>query len=322
MKPWRITIDTNPDLCNLNCIMCDTHSHYNTGFQYKRKSMERDLLEKCITDAIDIGVREIIPTTMGEPLLYEHFDTFIEKISQSKTMMNLTTNGTFPKDGVERWSAKILPVLSDVKISINGIDPKINGLIMKSDNTEKKIKDIKLFVAARDEFYPDASITLQVTFLKSNLHELKNIIKFAINNNINRVKGHHLWINYKEMEDESLQSSCDNIELWNNFVEKIEKYRDQIKLVNFDKLNDSVCDNEVKNDNNACPFLGEELWIDHNGNYNVCCAPSEKRATLGKWENIKDRSILQLFNSKEYNDLISNYKKKDVCKECPLRREI
>ncbi len=27
--PWRITIDTNPDQCNLNCIMCDTHSIYN-----------------------------------------------------------------------------------------------------------------------------------------------------------------------------------------------------------------------------------------------------------------------------------------------------
>ncbi len=24
--PWRITFDTNPDNCNLKCIMCEEHS--------------------------------------------------------------------------------------------------------------------------------------------------------------------------------------------------------------------------------------------------------------------------------------------------------
>ena len=24
--PWRITFDTNPDDCNLNCVMCEEHS--------------------------------------------------------------------------------------------------------------------------------------------------------------------------------------------------------------------------------------------------------------------------------------------------------
>jgi hypothetical protein len=27
--PWRITFDTNPDDCNLHCIMCEEHSPYS-----------------------------------------------------------------------------------------------------------------------------------------------------------------------------------------------------------------------------------------------------------------------------------------------------
>ena len=28
--PWRITFDTNPDDCNLHCIMCEDHSPYSS----------------------------------------------------------------------------------------------------------------------------------------------------------------------------------------------------------------------------------------------------------------------------------------------------
>ena len=319
LKPWRITIDTNPDQCNLNCIMCDTHSIYNKNFKPNRKSMSQELLEKSIDEAIRIGVKEIIPTTMGEPLLYKYFDTFIDKLSTSSAKLNLTTNGTFPNLGVKQWAEKLLPILSDIKISINSIDAKVNESIMINDDTKKKLEDIKTFVNLRDTLYSNVSITLQVTFLKSNLNDLESIIKFAIENNINRVKGHQLWITYDEIKDESLQNNTKKIFEWNSFIEQIDRYRDKVKLVNFEKL-------ELENNTNLvpksynCPFLGEELWIDYNGDFNICCAPSDKRKTLGHWGNIKDRKITEVFSSSQYKELYSNYKTKDVCRVCPLRR--
>lgn len=319
IKPWRITIDTNPDQCNLNCIMCDTHSIYNDKSKPNRKFMDKKLLEKSINEAIDIGVREIIPTTMGEPLLYKYFDTFIDILSKSDVKLNLTTNGTFPNIGVKQWANKLLPVLSDIKISINSINAKVNESIMVNDNTQKKLKDIKEFVILRDTFYPDVSITLQVTFLKSNLNDLETIIKFAIENNINRVKGHQLWITYNEIENESLQNSTTKIDEWNTFISSIDKYRDKIKLVNFDNLK-SQNDTNIVPLNYNCPFLGEELWIDYNGDFNICCAPSDKRKTLGHWGNIKNTKIIDIFNSTEYINLIDTYKSKDICKICSLRK--
>lgn len=314
MKLSRLTIDTNPDECNLHCIMCDTHSIYNKK-KYSRKSMPKELLEKILDEAIKLELDEIIPSTMGEPLLYKNFNLFIEKLINTKTKLNLTTNGTFPLLGVEKWAKLLLPVLSDIKISINSIDSKINEIIMINDNTMKKIKNIKKFLKLRDEVNPDVTITLQVTFLKSNLNHLEDIIKFAIKNNIDRVKGHHLWITYDEIANESLQL-VENVETWNKFVDKIEKYKSQIKLVNFEKIR---LNNGKIPDDYICPFLGKELWIDHEGNFNVCCAPSEKRKSLGYFGNINNLKIKDVFYSKKYLDLIKNYKKKEICQNCSLR---
>ncbi|PRM96699.1 radical SAM protein [Aliarcobacter cryaerophilus] len=317
-KPWRVTIDTNPDQCNLNCIMCDTHSIYNTDFKPNRKYMDKELLERTLEEVIELGVKEIIPTTMGEPLIYKYIDIFISKISISSVKLNLTTNGTFPNDSIQNWAHKLLPILSDIKISINSINDDINSKIMVKDNTYKKLENIKEFVKIRDNEYPNVSITLQVTFLNSNIKYLEELIKFAIEHNINRVKGHHLWITFNEIENESLKNDPYRINEWNKFINKIDKYRDFIKLVNFDKLNIKDGKSYIP-DNYTCPFLNRELWIDHKGNYNICCAPSDLRNTLGNWGNIIDINILELFNSNQYIKLSENYKKESICQDCSLR---
>lgn len=316
IKPWRVTIDTNPDQCNLNCIMCDTHSIFNTTNSISRKAMDVELLKKVIDDTLQLGVKEIIPSTMGEPLMYKHFDIFIEKIQHSNSKLNLTTNGTFPIHSVEIWAKKLLPILSDIKISINALDATINEKIMPNDNTICKIDDIKKFVKLRDAIKPDVSITLQVTFLESNLDELEKLIIFAIEHKINRVKGHQLWITFQEVQSESLQRNKYSIERWNQFIDKVSKYKNQITLVNFNKIDIYNDELDAKGE---CPFLGKELWVDHEGTFNICCAPSNKRITLGQWGNIKDISIIDMFNSPEYSNILQTYKDHNVCKECSLR---
>ncbi len=227
MKLRRVTIDTNPDICNLNCIMCDTHSIYNGNFKASRKATSKELLEKILDEVLKFDLEEIIPSTMGEPLLYREFNTFIDKLSGSRTKLNLTTNGTFP-NGVDRWAERLLPILSDIKISINSVNPDVNQKIMVGDDTKKKIESIKRFIALRDKINRNVTVTLQVTFLKSNLQHLEEIIKFAIDIGADRVKGHQLWVNWREMEVESLQQSESSIRGWNSFVEQIDRYRDRV----------------------------------------------------------------------------------------------
>ena len=81
--PWRITFDTNPDDCNLHCIMCEDHSPYSTtqpdrlSAGLPRRRMDIDLIRRVLADSVDSPLREIIPSTMGEPLLYRDFDEIL-----------------------------------------------------------------------------------------------------------------------------------------------------------------------------------------------------------------------------------------------------
>ena len=84
-KLFRLTLDTNPEDCNLSCIMCEEHSEYSkfkeqlfetTGVKYRRMPKER--IENIFIEAQKLGVQEIIPSTMGEPLLYKHIDLFFD----------------------------------------------------------------------------------------------------------------------------------------------------------------------------------------------------------------------------------------------------
>ena len=102
----------------------------------------------------------------------------------------LTTNGTFPK-GVEYWADKLLGVISDVKFSINGIAPAVNEQIMCGIDTEKQLQNIEYYLQQRKALGSHSTVTLQCTFMKSNLYELKNIIRWGIAHGVDRIKG--LW---------------------------------------------------------------------------------------------------------------------------------
>ena len=46
---------------------------------------------------------------MGEPLLYREFEQIIDLCHEFKVKLNLTTNGTFPKLGAEKWAGRSFP---------------------------------------------------------------------------------------------------------------------------------------------------------------------------------------------------------------------
>ena len=97
-KIWRLTLDTNPEDCNLSCTMCEEHSPFSTYIKEKlggkHRRMPKEWLTPIFKQAKALGVREIIPSTMGEPLIYKYFATFVELCYEYDVKMNLTTNGS------------------------------------------------------------------------------------------------------------------------------------------------------------------------------------------------------------------------------------
>ncbi|MGC8581677.1 MAG: radical SAM protein [Thermoplasmata archaeon] len=323
--PWRITFDTNPHLCNLHCIMCDTHSIYNPEKVKNDHIMQFWIIEKVVKSALPY-LKEIIPSTMGEPLLYRDFSKIIELAMRYNIKINLTTNGTFPIYGVEKWGKAVLPVASDVKISMNGINRETGESIMVGINHKKQIDNIIKFVNIRDEVRHTGTnwptVTLQVTFMERNLKELPDILRFAIDKGIDRLKGHHLWITWPQIKGESLKKNTETISKWNDMVDTlydiVKSTGSKLKLANIHKL--PIENNENVPEEFICPFLGKEAWIAWDGTFNVCCAPDVMRRTFGYFGNVKDKDLIELWNSDAYNNLIDNWGTNYVCRICNMRR--
>jgi len=111
----RITFITNPSLCNQNCDICFSKQ---APLDWEPvQEMDFAIIEKVVNAFLPLGLKEIIPSTIGEPFLYSRFEDFLLLAKKSNVKVNITTNGTFPNGGLKKWLPLLLPVLSNIKFS-------------------------------------------------------------------------------------------------------------------------------------------------------------------------------------------------------------
>jgi len=336
--PWRITFDTNPDTCNMRCIMCEEHSPHSPR-QVQRRSdgkprriMPFELIERVVTEAVAHGLQEIIPSTMGEPLLYEHFEGILELCKRFDVKLNLTTNGTFPRLGAKAWARQIVPVTSDVKISWNGASQATHDAIMLGSRWEQALDNVRAFIAVRDEHESAGGnrcrVTFQLTFIEKNVLELADMIRLAIDLGVDRVKGHHLWAHFEEIKNQSMRRSPEAIRRWNRAVHEAREAAAErtlpngqhILLENIFPLDETATEDLAPG--GPCPFLGQEAWVSAQGRFDPCCAPDTERRTLGEFGNLNDQGFMDIWNGDAYRQLTSNYGNRRLCLGCNMRKPV
>ncbi len=340
-KLWRVTLDTNPEDCNLSCTMCEEHSPFSTYIKEKlggkHRRMPKEWLEPIFEQAKKIGVTEMIPSTMGEPLIYKHFAHFVDLCYKYDIKMNLTTNGTFPRTTektVTEWAKLIVPITTDVKISWNGATAETSEKVMLKINFEEAVANVKEFISIRNEHFAKTGyycrVTFQLTFMQNNMHELADIVKLASELGVDRVKGHQLWAHFDEIKHLSMKATPESIAKWNEYVKQAYEAQEKSRKPNGEKvLLENIIPLQIKQvgtelievpESYECPFLEKELWVSATGNISPCCAPDEMRRTLGHFGNIEKTSIEEVLQSDNYQNLVNNYKKIDLCKTCNMRK--
>lgn len=334
--PWRITFDTNPDTCNLKCVMCEEHSPHSP-LQILRKAERRprrimpiELIRKVIAEAVPHGLREIIPSTMGEPLLYDHFEEIIELCRAHGVKLNLTTNGTFPRLGAEAWARRIVPVASDVKISWNGATAETQQEIMIGSRWDAAVANVRAFIAVRDEHASAAGhrcrVTFQLTFLETNVGELPDIVRLAVELGVDRVKGHHLWAHFDEIKGQSMRRDAHAIRRWNMAVLAAREAAAERPLASGKPVlleNLFLLDEQATGDlapGGPCPFLAQEAWVSAQGRFDPCCAPDAQRRTLGDFGTLDDRGLMEIWSGDAYQQLTRTYRSRSLCLGCNMRR--
>jgi len=334
--PWRITFDTNPDQCNFKCIMCECFSPYSDVKEKRikagisKRKMDISLIRQVLEQAQGTPLREIIPSTMGEPLLYHEFEEIIELCKKYNIKLNLTTNGSFPRKGAEEWGKLLVPITSDIKISWNGATKETQEKIMIGAHWEKGLENLKTLIRIRDEHANQGGnrcrITLQLTFLEANVNELCDIVELAISLGIDRIKGHHLWAHFKEIKDLSMRRNVEAIERWNNVVREAKEIANRNPLPNgeflllehIEELSTEAVIDLIPG--GTCPFLGQEAWINTEGRFSPCCAPDELRKSLGDFGNLYKNTMEEIWTSETYQTLRKTYQSHSLCIGCNMKK--
>ncbi|SMG08343.1 Radical SAM superfamily enzyme, MoaA/NifB/PqqE/SkfB family [Fibrobacter sp. UWB13] len=287
----RITLLTNPDVCNLHCPLCFLNQRALLNCDVANCNKERRALgmgempfevaraaiEKYAADCDASGKRllqEVIPSTMGEPLLYSHFDELLEFCRALEIPLNLTTNGTFPGKWVSDAAMELLlRSCSDIKVSY-----------LASEQFDGWKANVEKLVRVRDRLREDArvaTVSLQVTLHKKNLHEVPEIVSWASANGIDRIKWNKVVFlstasqSLREMyalDDASLESLRNEFRT-GEFSASNVKHEGSLFFKN--------CADQcaVGGKCESCPFA-DEVWVWPDGHEDHC--PNPERRWVGE----------------------------------------
>ena len=179
----RLTLLTNPDICNLHCPLCFLNQR---GVPAGLGEMPIEVARRAIENYS--GVREVIPSTMGEPLLYSHFEELLELCRSCEIPLNLTTNGSFPeKWGSDEAMKSLLLACSDIKVSTLSYE---TGGLPESEwkANVKKLLDVRRRLQEGDSLRAVATVSLQVTLHRENVDSTSELLRWAERVGVNRIK--------------------------------------------------------------------------------------------------------------------------------------
>jgi hypothetical protein len=152
------------------------------------------------------------------------------------------------------------------------------------------------------------------------------MVRLAVKLGVDRLKGHHLWAHFSEIQSESMRRSPDSIERWNAAVLAAREAAAERPLPNGKHIlleNIFLLDALATDDlapGGPCPFLGQEAWVSALGRFDPCCAPDAQRRTLGEFGNLGDQTFMQIWNGESYRELTSTYRNRRLCLGCNMRK--
>lgn len=291
------------DSCNLKCNYCWDHSPLLKE-ETKPCSQETDIVIKAIRNAPRIGVDSIGFAGGGEPFLHKNISKIINCITEEKLGLNILTNGTL-------LSKEMITNLAQ-----NGVSLRINISAGKKDtylkihNTnnetyEKLIENLKTISNNYRNNGKIDSIDILFVINKDNFKELEDMIDLVIDNKFKKAR-FTLMTPTEETKDMILNNS-EILEYKKSLQAINNKAKENCISTNIIDIEDSI-ENMYKgiyDESQGCYWNYFFTRIQMDGTINMCGElPVEEL-------NIKNNSLIKIFNSKALTNLRERLKKSD-----------
>jgi MoaA/NifB/PqqE/SkfB family radical SAM enzyme len=288
--------------------------------------MAPDLALAALEERRGSPLREVIPSTLGEPLLWGGMDALLAACRRLGLRVNLTTSGTFPGRGPEAWAEAVLPVASDVKISWNGATARTAEAVMAGLDFGAAVDAVRRFVAVRDRLAPRLgrrpTVSFQVTAQEANVAELPDIVRLAARLGVDRVKLNHLQPWFPHLEPRALGRSPEAIARWNAAAAAALGAAEEAFLPSGARVavqNAVPRSADLAAPAGPCPFAGREAWLRWDGRL-APCPNREAAEAFGELGSVAEAPLGALWEAPAFRAFLAGVPEHPLCRSCAFRR--
>lgn len=299
--PRRLVLELT-NACNLNCIMCGRNA---AEFQPTRFQLDWLKFFAPILNTIE----EVTLMGWGEPTIHSQFIEILEYIDNFSARKYFCTNGMALdkiKDAIFKYHVDVFAV------SLDGACAETNDAIRRGSKFNQIIKNLEEIVKIKKErnlTYP--YINFVFCAMKSNLHQIPDLIRVANDIGIEEVKVVYLTVFDESLLNESLWGCEKEIA---KVFEEAEKIADELNIVL--KL-PHIPGEDVAGEKNHkdCFVAWRDFFLGSDGFVRPCMSTPQK---FFKFD--MEKTFDEMWNSKEYQNYrqIVNHigKMEEPCSRC------
>lgn len=299
---YPVSMEIDPsNACNENCVWCLWDEH-----RKDKTVMTWELMEKIIRNLARVGIRGLIWTGGGEPLINKHVPKGMELAKNLGMENGMFTNGILMTPDIIPTFAKCC---TWVRVSLGAATPETFRKCHGADAFNQVISNIKELVRVKKELKSELTIGWSMMVDKGNYHELYDAGKLAKEIGVDYFQG-------KPLE----QLGSEDSKWWYEKVipifEKTKKLEDEnIKILTAQYTQDKYGDSGSKFMDNITPALEivceeqKKCYVHHfvtaitaNGDLSFCKNHRDtKEFILG---NLKDKSFEEIWHSDRRREII------------------
>ncbi|MDR2547758.1 MAG: radical SAM protein [Lachnospiraceae bacterium] len=192
--PRRLVLELT-NACNLNCVMCGRNAA-----DFEASFFDIDDF-RSFEPLLDV-VEEVTLMGWGEPTIHPHFGEMLEIIDRYSARKYFCTNGMT----LGKIKQAIFDYQVDVfAVSLDGATDETNACIRRGSKIDVIVRNLRDIVKhKRDNQLDYPWINFVFCAMKSNIHELPDLVRLAADIGIEEVKVVYLTIFEESLLDESL----------------------------------------------------------------------------------------------------------------------
>lgn len=303
--------------CNLRCKMC--YFSMEKLKQQPRIEMPVELFEKIAAQVFPVA-KQVLISAGAEPLYAPKFPQMLEIAARyALPHLSFFTNGTLLNE--QNIETIIRSGVNVIILSFDGATPETYQAIRRGARFEQVVSNIRTLQTMKAKLGSSTpALHFGVVLMKSNIHELPDLLRLAKELGIAHVTASHL-VPYAELntKEESLTLHQD---LANTYLDQARQVAREIGLSfdvppNFTKNTEASFSEENQPvPPTRCHWPWDEILIRPDGSVNPCCYWYEN-LSMG---NFHTRSFKQIWHGKAYKQLrreLENGTLREMCQKCP-----